>query len=117
MLAGMSLEIIKVNSFIREYHEYLTEWEPRSGDVYGLTREPGNIKDSNAVAVVRETSGNAEIGQTHPNNLTDKFEVIGHVPRLMATWLNKFQWKGHDQGEARKQRWRLWSRGSLRVPI
>ena len=26
----------------------------------------------------------------HPNNLTDEFEVIGHVPRLMALWLTKF---------------------------
>ena len=26
----------------------------------------------------------------HPNNVTDRFEVIGHVPVLMATWLSKF---------------------------
>ena len=28
--------------------------------------------------------------ELHPNSLTDKFEVIGHVPRLMALWLTKF---------------------------
>ena len=51
-------------------------------------REPNNIEDSNAVAIVREKSGQEEtlqIVDAHPNNLTGKFEVIGHVPKLMAT--------------------------------
>ena len=26
----------------------------------------------------------------HPNNLTNKYDVIGHVPKLMARWLTKF---------------------------
>ena len=26
----------------------------------------------------------------HPNNVTDRFEVIGHVPVLMDMWLSKF---------------------------
>ena len=25
----------------------------------------------------------------HPNTLTEKFDVIGHVPKLMVTWLLK----------------------------
>ena len=28
------------------YHEYMTEWEPRSGDVYRVMREPNNVNDS-----------------------------------------------------------------------
>ena len=48
----MSQEIVQVNSFLRGYHEYVTEWEPRLGDFYSLMRaEPNNIKDPNAVSV------------------------------------------------------------------
>lgn len=87
-MAEMSPEIIKVNSFIRVYHVRMTEWEPTTGDVYKLMREPSNIKDSNAVVIVRGKSGEEETQQAdgvHPNNVTDRFEVIGHVPALMAT--------------------------------
>ena len=56
-------------------------------------RELNNIEDSNAVAIIREKSGQEEtlqIVDAHLNNLSGKFEVIGHVPKLMATWLSKF---------------------------
>ena len=39
--------------------------------VYRLMREPNNINDSNAVAVLREITDDVETGQTvklHPNN-------------------------------------------------
>ena len=52
-------------------------------------REPSNIKDSNAVATLRGKSGEKETQQAddvHPNNVTDRFEIIGHVPALM--WLS-----------------------------
>ena len=26
----------------------------------------------------------------HPNEMSDDFEVVGHVPKLMAIWLTKF---------------------------
>ena len=64
---------------------YMTRWEPTTGDVYKLMRDPSNIKDSKAVAVVRGKSGEKETQQAddvHPNNMTDRFEVIGHVPAL-----------------------------------
>ena len=42
--------------------------------------------------------------------MTDRFEVIGHVPALMATWLSKFlkrptncMRKSNNQGETSKQ--------------
>lgn len=41
----------------------MTEWEPRLGDVYRLTHDPKDIKDPNAVAVIRETSDDVETGQ------------------------------------------------------
>ena len=31
-----------------------------------------------------------QVDDNHPNNVTDRFEVIGHVPVLMATGLSKF---------------------------
>ena len=83
----------KVNSFIRGYHEYKNEWKSTSGNVYKLMREPNNVRDLNAVAVVREKSGVVKTSETvdvHPNNLTNKFEVFAHVPKLMASWLSKF---------------------------
>ena len=55
----------------------------------------------------------------HPNNVTDRLEVIGHVPVLMATWLSKFLKRPTNcrkaiiTGETSKQRRWLWSRGSL----
>ena len=48
-------------------------------------REPSNIKDSNAAAIVRGKSGEKETQQAddvHPNNVTDASEVIDHVPAL-----------------------------------
>ena len=57
---------------------------------------------SNAVAIVREKSGEKETQQAdnvHPNNVTDGFEVIGHVPALMATWLSKFQKRPRNCGK------------------
>ena len=44
-------------------------------------------------SIVRGKSGEKETQQAddvHPNNMPDRFEVIGHVPALMATWLSKF---------------------------
>ena len=64
-----------------------------TGDVYKLMLEPSNIKDSNAVAIVRGKSGEKETQQAdgvHPNNVTNRSEVIGHVPALMAKWLSRF---------------------------
>ena len=98
----MSTEIIRVNSFVRGYHDYLDIWQPEVGDEYSLKREPNNKKDANAVAVVRERRSssvavrrsvrvsNATKPHFNPNEISDDMEVIGHVPKLMALWLTKF---------------------------
>ena len=76
-----------------------------NGRCYKLMREPCNIKDSNAVAIVRGKSGDKETKEAddvHSNNVTDRFEVICPVPALMATWLSKFLKslrKSNNQGE------------------
>ena len=107
-MTEMSLGIITVNSFIRDYHVYVTEWEPTYGDVYRLMREPNNIKDSNAVAIVREKSGQEEtlqIVDAHPNNLTGKFrsywscpKTYGHMVKQVSQEAYELR-KSHNQGE------------------
>ena len=49
----MPMNAIKVNSFIRGYHEYQADWEPILGDIYRLMHEPTNEMDVNAIAIVR----------------------------------------------------------------
>ena len=96
----MTTESITVNSFIRGYHVYKCEWEPSLEDVYKLMREPTNIMDSNAVAIVRE-SGQTEIQPgIHPSTLSNNYEVIGHIPKLMATWVSKFLKRPTNTGKA-----------------
>ena len=89
----MPVNTIKVTSFIRGYHEYLADWEPILRDIYKLMREPTNEKDVNAVGVVRPKPDQVQTEQAvnlHPNILNKEFEVIGHVPKLMATSITRF---------------------------
>ena len=70
-----------------------------------------NEKDVNAVAVVRPKPDQVQTERAvdfHPNILNKEFEVIGHVPKLMATWLTRFLkrhtnnllWESGNKGEA-----------------
>lgn len=81
------MNTIKVNSFIRGYHEYQADWEPILGDIYKLMHEPTNEKDVNAVAVVRPKPGQVQTERDVDFHILNKeFAVIGQVPKLMATW-------------------------------
>ena len=65
----------------------MTEWKPTTRDLHKLMREPSKINDSNAVAILMGKSGENETQQAddvHPNNVTDRFKIIGLVPALMA---------------------------------
>ena len=90
-------------------------WEPKIDDEYELKGEPENKEDSNAVAVVRKKQGRVkprrvQPGRTakkssdspycHPNELNAYFEVIGHVPKLMAIWLTKFLKRATNSSKA-----------------
>ena len=57
-----SFDSVEFNSFIRGYHAYKHIWEPYVGETLLLKREPTNVKDCSAVAVMKET------------------EVVGHIP-------------------------------------
>ena len=93
---------LQVVSFVRGYHEYMDIWLPSIDDEHCLKREPSNKEDANPVAVVRDSSlkrqKNVETGQNskqlceissevrslHPNEMSEDFQVVGHVPKLMA---------------------------------
>ena len=67
--ASTSLDSVEFNSFIRGYHAYKHIWEPYVGETLLLKREPTNVVDRSAVAVLKET------------------EVVGHVPYNISSAL------------------------------
>ena len=94
----------------------------------------------NAMAVVRgslQKSGEIRLGSrqrerhrelatekrcSHPNEMRDDVEVIGHVPKLMANWLTKFLKRATNSSKAliRGKRvnrggGRLWAGKSMRI--
>ena len=99
-----STEKLQVILFIRGYHRYMDIWLPSIDDEHCLKRELSNKEDTNAVAVVCESlcerQGSLKSGQNvkrlcdmsrkNPNKISEDFQVIGHVPKLMAIWLTKF---------------------------
>lgn len=100
--------IIRVNSFVRGYHAYMEIWEPDVNEENPLKREPNNIADENALAVVQSKTPSANqesvdsLAQKrtgHPNEVTDLMEIVGHVPKLMAVWLTKFLKRPTNSGK------------------
>ena len=69
------------NSFIRGYHAYKDIWEPFIGETLLLKREPTNVKDRSAVAVM-ET------------------EVVGHVPYNISFAISMFLQRDCNKGFA-----------------
>ena len=61
-----------VQSYVRGYHIYMEQWEPRIGEVLPLEREPSNPEDKFAVAIKRCGS------------------VVGHVPFNLAPVMSAF---------------------------
>lgn len=45
--------LLKVKSFIWGYYAYMDDWEPNAEDAFSLKREPNNMNESNAVALVQ----------------------------------------------------------------
>ena len=119
---AMCRETLQVNSFIRGYHGYMDVWVPNNGDECNLKREPRNVKDQNAVAVIRTVQNGGSNGTSlspashhdhHPNEMTDDFQVIGHVSKLMPLLLTKFSeernkyWQSNHSRQTCRQRRRL----------
>ena len=76
----------------RGYHAYMSLWERKIDEMYALKPEPKNKEDSNTVArVTRSGRGKtASKPYSHSNEMMDDYEVIRHIPKLMALWLTKF---------------------------
>ena len=60
--------LLKVKSFIWGYHAYMDDWEPNAEDVFSLKREPNNMNESNAVALVQAAI--KENGYARPSSKT-----------------------------------------------
>ena len=69
VITTTTLDILKINSFIRGYHAYMDVWEPTLGEILLAKPEPTNVKDKNAVA---------------------EEQLVGHVPFNIAPRLYQF---------------------------
>ena len=88
-MASLEVSFLTVKSYIRGYHVYKDEsgWEPQLNEERILKREPNNVKDTNAVAVVRprEQAYHQELStQEHPNTINKNDEILGHIPLRMS---------------------------------
>ncbi len=69
---GSSLNFTELQSYIRVQHVYKDVWTPVVGEVLLLKREPDNVRDNCAVAVLKE-------GQ-----------VVGHIPYNISAIVSHF---------------------------
>ena len=72
----------EVSSFIRGLHVYKAVWTPTLGEVLLLRREPENVHDKYAVAVVKP-EGNS---------------TVGHIPYNLAPIVSSFLSRGFNKG-------------------
>ena len=76
MIDHVSMETVEncveLESFVRGYHAYTSVWSPVVNEILQLRQEPNNLKDNEAVAVVKDGV------------------VVGHVPRLLSSTVFHF---------------------------
>ena len=103
-MATFEASCLTVESYIRGYHVYKDEanWEPQLNEERILKREPNNVKDTHAVAVVRplkQVHHEEPTTQEHPNTINKNDEILGHVPLRMAMFVSKFLKRGTNKGK------------------
>ena len=73
---------VMVESYIRGYHVYkdAAGWDPQLNEERALKRESKNIKDVNAVAVVRPNLDRSleTTAKEHANTVSGFDEILGH---------------------------------------
>ena len=77
-------------------------WELQLNEERILKREPNNVKDTNAVAVVRrrEQAYHQELStQEHPNTINKNDEILGHISLRMSLFVSKFLKRGANKGK------------------
>ena len=67
-----NLQVFEIDSYVRGYHVYMDVWSPVIGETLLVKREPSNVKDQHAVAIVKEDA------------------VVGHVPYNIAPRFSQF---------------------------
>ena len=67
-----SLHVLEIPSYVRGYHAYKDNWNPVVGKTLVLRREPTNMVDKHAVAVVKDSV------------------VVGHIPYNLAPRVGQF---------------------------
>ena len=67
-----------MEAMIRGYHEYQSIWKAEIGENLTCIREPGNVRDPYAVAVIKSESST----------------IVGHVPRKISAICSLFLRKG-----------------------
>ena len=105
MANRMTESDVMVESYIRGYHVYkdAAGWDPQLNEERALKREPKNIKDVNAVAVVRPNLEDGSLETTakeHANTVSGFDEILGHIPLRMAEFVTKFLKRGTNKGKA-----------------
>ena len=105
MANRMTESYVMVESYIRGYHVYkdAAGWDPQLNEERALKREPKNIKDVNAVAVVRPNLEDCSLKTTakeHANTVSGFDEILGHIPLRMAEFVTKFLKRGTYKGKA-----------------
>ena len=66
-----SLSVAEIDYFIRGYHIYKDDWTPFTGEHLLLRREPDNLKDKSAVAVIKDG------------------KIVGHIPYNMSNTVSQ----------------------------
>lgn len=77
-----SLNVTELQSYIRGQHVYKDVWTPVVGEVLLLQREPDNVRDNRAVAVLKE-------GQ-----------VVGHIPYNISAIVSHFLSRDYNKAFA-----------------
>ena len=71
IITSQSVDILKIESFIRGYHAYMDVWTSVQGEILRLITESTNSVKSNTVAVM-------------------KGQIVGHVPFNLAPVMSLF---------------------------
>lgn len=89
----------EVASYIRGYHAYQAIWPANIGDVLSLKREPDNIQDPEAVAVLSFDHEIVTNGLAAGLKSMDNGMIVGHVPKLITKYISRYLKRATNSGD------------------